>query len=103
VADLTAAAAQARDSLGRPRPLAGADGVVPGRPGLYAIYGDAKTWNELGLGMAPDGRPLYIGKAEDSLIIRDLKTHFGDGRTGHSTVRRSFGRLTGGVPVPGRS
>ena len=78
-------------------------GVVPGRPGLYAIYGDAKTWNELGLGMAPDGRPLYIGKAEDSLIIRDLKTHFGDGRTGHSTVRRSFGRLTGGVPVPGRS
>jgi hypothetical protein len=63
---------------------------VPGRPGLYAIYGGATTWNELGLGEPPDGRPLYIGKAEDSLVTRDLKTHFGDGRTGQSTVRRSF-------------
>jgi hypothetical protein len=36
---------------------------------------------------------LYVGKAEDSLASRDLKTHFGDGRTGQSTVRRSFAAL----------
>jgi hypothetical protein len=60
---------------------------------LYAIYGSQTTWAELGLGTPPDGRPLYVGKAEDSLVTRDLKTHFGDGRTGQSTVRRSFAAL----------
>jgi hypothetical protein len=93
VADLASTVADARASLGGPGPLAGADGRVPNRPGLYAIYGDAKTWQELGLGEPPDGRPLYIGKAEDSLVTRDLKTHFGDGRTGQSTLRRSFAAL----------
>ncbi len=41
----------------------------------------------------PDPRPLYVGKAEKSLVARDLSTHFGDGRTGSSTVRRSFAAL----------
>jgi hypothetical protein len=66
---------------------------VPTRPGLYPIYGDAKTWMELGLGEPSDRRPLYIGKAEDNLATRDLKTHFGDRRTGQSTERRSFAAL----------
>jgi hypothetical protein len=35
----------------------------------------------------------YVGKAEDSLVTRDLKTHFGHGRTGSSTVRRSFAAM----------
>jgi hypothetical protein len=65
---------------------------VPASPGLYAIYGD-EVWHELGLGDPPDDRPLYVGKAEDSLAARDIKTHFGDGRTGQSTVRRSFAAL----------
>lgn len=65
---------------------------VPLRPGLYAIYGD-EVWEELGLGDPPDDRPLYVGKAEDSLATRDIKTHFGNGRTGQSTVRRSFAAL----------
>lgn len=85
--------AEARAALERPEPLLGAESRVPGRPGLYAIYGDATTWSELELGAPPDGRPLYVGKAEDSLVTRDLKTHFGDGRTGQSTVRRSFAAL----------
>jgi hypothetical protein len=67
--------------------------VVPAAAGLYAIYGSAATWRELGLGSPPDDRPLYIGKAEKSLAARDLGTHFGDGRTGSSTVRRSFAAL----------
>lgn len=92
--DLYVVVALAREILERPRPLAGArDGTVPDRPGLYAIYGDAATWTELGLGEPPDARPLYVGKAEDSLRTRDLKTHFSDGRTGRSTVRRSFAAL----------
>lgn len=66
---------------------------LPPLPGLYAIYGSPETWRDLGLGAPPDDRPLYVGKAEDSLVTRDIATHFGDGRTGSSTVRRSFAAL----------
>lgn len=38
-----------------------------------------------------DGRSTSA--REENLVTRDLKTHFGDGRTGHSTVRRSFAAL----------
>lgn len=61
--------------------------------GLYAIFGDPGVWRHLGLGEPPDDRPLYVGKAEDSLASRDLKTHLVSGRTGSSTVRRSFAAL----------
>lgn len=83
----------ARAALQRPRRLAEAEDSVPGQPGLYTIHGDATVWRELGLGEPPDGRPLYIGKAESSLLVRDVRTHFGDGRTGSSTLRRSFAAL----------
>jgi hypothetical protein len=73
--------------------LAVAHEHVPDRPGLYAIYGQTATWTQLGLGEPPDDRPLYVGKAEASLVSRDLRTHFGDGRTGQSTVRRSIAAL----------
>jgi hypothetical protein len=66
-------------------------------PGLYAIYGGQDIWLQLGLGDPPDDRPLYVGKAEESLVSRDLKTHFGSGRTGSSTVRRSFAALLRGT------
>src|SRR4051794_33457149 len=56
-------------------------GGVPDRPGLYALYGTTATWRSLGLGSPPSRRPLYIGKAEASLVARDLKTHFATGRT----------------------
>ena len=66
---------------------------APNQPGLYAIYGSADVWQELGLGDPPDDRPLYVGKAEKSLLGRDVKQHFGTGATGSSTVRRSFAAL----------
>lgn len=91
--DLEVIVDAALEALKRALPLAEAERLVPGRPGLYAIYAPAATWDELELGAPPDSRPLYVGKAEDSLISRDLKTHFGDGRTGQSTVRRSFAAL----------
>lgn len=69
------------------------DGRVPDRPGLYALYGSVGTWRALELGAPPDGRPLYVGKAEASLISRDLKTHFATGRTGQSSPRRSLAAL----------
>lgn len=67
--------------------------AVPKSPGLYAIYGPPSTWNQLGFRDPDNRRPLYVGKSESSLADRDLKTHFGDGRTGSSTVRRSFAAL----------
>lgn len=73
--------------------IADAEADVPDLPGLYAIHGDAAIWRELGLGDPPDDRPLYVGKSESSLAARDIRTHFGDGRTGSSTVRRSFAAL----------
>lgn len=59
-------------------------------PGLYAIYGSPEVWVQLGLGPPPDDRPLYIGKAEESVIARDVHQHFRTGSTGSSTVRRSL-------------
>lgn len=67
--------------------------LVPDKPGLYALRGSRDTWKLLGLGAPPDHRPLYVGKAEDSLGSRDVRTHFGTGRTGSSTLRRTVGAL----------
>jgi hypothetical protein len=67
--------------------------VVAAKPGLYAIHAAAETWQQLGLGSPSDSRPLYVGKAEDSLVARDLRQHFSDGRTGSSTLRRSIAAL----------
>jgi GNAT superfamily N-acetyltransferase len=66
---------------------------VPDAPGLYAVYGSREAWAELQLECESDQRSLNVGKAEDSLVSRDLKTHFATGRTGSSTVRRSFAAL----------
>jgi hypothetical protein len=73
--------------------IATAERQVPSKAGLYAVYGNRDVWTELGLGHRPDGRPLYVGKAERSLAARDLRQHFADGGTGRSTLRRSFAAL----------
>lgn len=84
------------------------DGGVPNTAGLYAIYGSAAAWQQLGLGAPPDDRPLYVGKAEASLRSRDLATHFATGRTGQSSPRRSFAALASAAgtldpqPIPRR-
>jgi hypothetical protein len=65
-------------------------------PGLYAMYAEPPAWKQLGLGEPPDDRPLYVGKAEDSLVSRDLNTHFASGKTGRSSPRRSFAALLAG-------
>ena len=65
---------------------------VPNLPGLYAVYGDERAWCELGLGQPRSDSALYVGKSEDGMVGR-LRSHFGNGRTGSSTVRRSFAAL----------
>ena len=81
------------DALARhhARPVPTAD--VPSVRGLYAIHAEPDVWDDLGLGVPPDERPLYVGKSESSLADRDVTTHFGTGQTGRSTVRRSIGAL----------
>jgi hypothetical protein len=73
--------------------FARAETAAPRRPGLYAVHASGATWERLGLGTPKDDRPLYVGKSESSLLTRDINTHFGDGSTGQSTVRRSFAAL----------
>ena len=85
---------QALSALTSPgRSIDEAERMLASAPGLYAIHADASGWEQLGLGLPPDARPLYVGKAEESLIARDIRTHFADGRTGQSTLRRSFAAL----------
>jgi hypothetical protein len=74
-------------------PIVGGHEHVPSVPGLYAVYGASSAWADLGLTGVEVARPLYVGKAEDSFVSRDLRTHFASGRTGQSTVRRSFAAL----------
>lgn len=70
-----------------------------GKPGLYAFYASASTWKNLGLRGPPDDRPLYVGKAENTLASRDVEGHFGlrergvQSPTGSSTLRRSLAAL----------
>lgn len=84
-----------------------AEGVeFPKGRGLYAISEATPSCVEAGTLDAPvgPGGPLYIGKAEKSLTRRDVRQHFGTGKTRWSTVRRSFAALLrdelGLMPVP---
>ena len=82
------------DALSSPRvPLAASLPTLPPKPGLYAIWPDRESSADLGLDDLPESIPLYVGKAEDSIVTRDINTHFCVGRTGSSTVRRSFAAL----------
>lgn len=76
-----------------PEVIAGRSSLQLDGFGIYAIYGNERTW--AALGVAPfDDRPLYVGKVESgTLLTRDIRTHFATGRTGSSTVRRSFAAM----------
>lgn len=64
---------------------------VPSAAGLYAVFGDEHAI--AGLAIEADRQPLYVGKAERSLVGRDLRTHFATGKTGSSTLRRTIAAL----------
>ena len=82
-------------------------GEVPAAPGLYAVVATDVAAVQRALGAevpVGEGGLLYVGKAQGSLRGRDLRTHFGTGKTAHSTLRRTFAALLGNalgfVPVP---
>ena len=82
------------------------DVEFPKGRGLYAISEVTPSSVDAGKLDAPvgPGGLLYVGKAEKSLAKRDVRQHFGTGKTGRSTVRRSFAALLweelGLAPVP---
>lgn len=96
--EVGALAVQAREQLGGPGWAIGeASDHVPSQPGLYAIHAPKSVWADLGFDYRTS-TPLYVGKAQRSLVGRDLRDHFAVGpnaraRTGSSTVRRSFAAL----------
>lgn len=84
--------ASALDALkdGPRLPLSEALQSVPSVPGLYGFHADAAGLVELGI---ETSGPVYVGKAERSLLGRDVRTHFATGKTGSSTLRRSLAGL----------
>jgi hypothetical protein len=91
-------AREARSALlASPYAITEARDRVPRAPGLYAVHATATVWRQLGFEPRADV-PLYVGKSEDDLVRRELRTHFAIelGRastTGSSTVRRSLAAL----------
>ncbi|CAN5755475.1 hypothetical protein BH20ACT23_BH20ACT23_17500 [soil metagenome] len=96
------------NALSIAKPFAQALLSCPRNPGLYAFYGDGECWKTLRLS-GYDGRALYVGKSESSLVTRDLEGHFfaepewggnATSPTGHSTLRRSVAALLGFEAIP---
>jgi hypothetical protein len=78
--------------------IADAPTIVPQCPGLYAIYGTDTVWETLGVTSTFEHGPLYVGKSENNLLVREVFNHFNASAsrkpsTGSSTVRRSLAAL----------
>lgn len=63
--------------------------VTADAPGLYALHGGPDAWHDLGLGQSPTNTALFVAKFADLKDLQLLTT----GRTGQSTVRRTFAAL----------
>ncbi|MBP9151988.1 MAG: hypothetical protein KBF73_06865 [Flavobacteriales bacterium] len=61
-------------------------------PGIYALFFSGKDFPLEGCQPKAD-EIIYIGKTESSQASRDRDTHFATGKTGSSTLRRSFGAM----------
>jgi len=62
------------------------------QPGIYAFFFFGKKF-PIDDYTPKQGEIVYIGKTESSQKKRDADTHFTTGKTGSSTVRKSFGSL----------
>lgn len=61
-------------------------------PGIYAIFFSTSYFPFKEITPEKD-EIIYIGKTESSQEKRDAKTHFKNGKTGSSTVRKSIGAM----------
>lgn len=68
------------------------DTIFSKNPGIYAIFFRGDEFPMLG-NLVKKHQLIYVGKTESSQEKRDAKTHFSDGKTGSSTVRKSIGAL----------
>lgn len=99
IVGVNALIAGALGGLGPPgHPIVEASLWMPAAPGLYAVHASDKGLRDLSLEHVERSIPLYVGKAEKSLVSRDLRIHFGvsgtsTSTTGQSTLRRSFAAL----------
>ena len=67
---------------------------IPAEPGLYSVFVDfSAELRETTIANHPSDHPIYVGKSQVGLQVRHLEEHFAAGRTGSSTVRRSFAAL----------
>jgi hypothetical protein len=62
------------------------------QPGIYALFFTGKSFPLKNCQPKSD-EVIYIGKTESSQKSRDRDTHFKTGKTGSSTLRRSFGAM----------
>ena len=97
IEELAAAARRALSERVRPFDEIAAEGDLRRAGGLFAIHTGAAGWQELGLGEAPDERPLYVGMAAGKTPSRGLKSHFERAfaaeRVSDVSLRRSFAAL----------
>jgi hypothetical protein len=61
-------------------------------PGIYAVFFCGKIFPLENVN-PPKDEIIYLGKTESSQEKRDAKTHFKSGKTGSSTLRKTFGSL----------
>lgn len=66
--------------------------ILPDRAGLYVVH-TADPFPLKGTILEGIQGLLYAGKAQDSLLDRVVGTHFQDGTTSHSTLRRTLGAV----------
>lgn len=73
------------------------------KPGIYALFFYGEEFPLEGYTPKKD-EIIYIGKTESSQLSRDKHTHFATGKTGSSTLRKSFGAMLrtelGLIPIP---
>ncbi len=73
------------------------------KPGIYAMFFMGDEFPVPGVKPEND-EIIYLGKTESSSDSRDKKTHFADGKTGSSTLRRTLGAFLMDqlelVPIP---
>ncbi|MEO6588065.1 MAG: GIY-YIG nuclease family protein [Pyrinomonadaceae bacterium] len=67
--------------------------IFPTIAGIYAIGFSGNGFPLASATHIKKGDIIYVGKAETDLKTRDIKTHFNNGKSGSSTLRRTLGAI----------
>ena len=80
-----------KEIYSRSMPIYEAD--LPPKAGCYILFANSEGMQHLELPQENGLSVLYVGKAEDSIRKRVLKTHLDPKGSGRSTLRRSLGAM----------